>query len=68
MLRPPLTPAPAELPLRVVLTCGSPDCQHPFEPDPDAFASANLACPACGGWTFHAELAEPTTAGAIDGE
>ena len=56
-----LIPSPAEPPLQVVLTCGSADCRHTFEPDPIAFATARLACPRCGGWTFHAELAEPTT-------
>ncbi|HEX2297392.1 MAG TPA: hypothetical protein VHH34_02545 [Pseudonocardiaceae bacterium] len=59
MLRPPPNPTPAEPPLQMVLTCGDRECRHTFEPDPDAFATENLACPACGGWTFHAELAEP---------
>ena len=63
MLRPPLTPSVAEPPLQVVLTCGSGDCRHTFEPDPDAFATASLACPRCGGWTFHAQLIEPATTG-----
>jgi hypothetical protein len=54
---------PAEPLLAVVLTCGSNACRHTFEPDPVAFAAARLACPSCGGWTFEAHLAEPTTAG-----
>lgn len=58
MLRPTLNP---ELPAQVVLTCGSPECRHTFEPDPAEFATASLACPACGGWTFYAELTEPGT-------
>jgi hypothetical protein len=66
MLRPPLTPSAAEPPLRVVLTCGDRECRHTFEPDPHVFASANLACPECGGWTFQAELVEPTTGGGGD--
>lgn len=61
MLRRHLIPPPAEPPLQVVLTCGDSACRHTFEPDPSAFASSNLACPRCGGWTFHAELTEPDT-------
>ncbi|MGH3795634.1 MAG: hypothetical protein ACRDSP_12160 [Pseudonocardiaceae bacterium] len=56
-----LIPPPAEPPLQVVLTCGNADCQHTFEPDLHDFATAQLACPRCGGWAFRAELAEPTT-------
>lgn len=56
-----LIPSPAQPPLQVVLTCGDHECRHTFEPDPLAFATAGLACPACGGWTFHAELTEPDT-------
>lgn len=58
-----LTPPPEQPPLSVVLTCGSPECRHIFEPDPIAFAGGRLACPSCGGWTFHAELTEPTPGG-----
>ena len=61
MLGPHPAPTPTEPPLQMVLTCGSADCQHTFEPDPAAFATVNLACPSCGGWTFHAELTEPGT-------
>ena len=59
MLRRQVIPPPAEPPLQLVLTCGDRECRHPFEPDPLAFASANLACPVCGGWTFQAALTEP---------
>ena len=59
MLRRELTPSAAEPPLQVVLTCGDRECQHTFEPDLVAFATGRLACPRCGGWTFHAELADP---------
>lgn len=52
-------PPPAEPALALVLTCGSPACQHTFEPDPAAFTAARLSCPRCGGWAFAAELAEP---------
>ena len=53
--QPPLAP--------LVLTCGSPQCQHTFEPDPDAFAAHRLSCPRCHGWTFTGALVEPTVAG-----
>jgi hypothetical protein len=56
-----VVPDPAAPPLQLVLTCGSAACQHTFEPDPVAFATHRLGCPSCGGWTFHAELVEPTT-------
>lgn len=63
MLRPGPDPVCSrELPLQLVLTCGSSACQHTFEPDPVAFTAARLACPRCGGWTFAAELAEPASA------
>ena len=58
-----LTPPPVEAPLNVVLTCGNPECRHTFDPDPIAFAGGRLACPSCGGWTFRAELTEPTPGG-----
>lgn len=54
-------PPPAQLPLCLVLTCGSSACGRTFEPDPIAFAAARLRCPSCGGWTFAAELVEPAT-------
>ncbi|HEX2298552.1 MAG TPA: hypothetical protein VHH34_08555 [Pseudonocardiaceae bacterium] len=63
MLRRDLNSSAAEPPLPLVLTCGSAQCQHTFVPDPLDFATARLACPACGGWTFHAELTEPPAPG-----
>ncbi len=50
-----LCPSPA-----LVLTCGA--CQHTFTPDPVAFATGQLTCPGCGGWTFRASLTGPDPA------
>lgn len=65
MLRDLPTPDAAADPAGVVLTCGDPNCRHTFEPHPAALAGS-LACPRCAGWTFTAQLVEPSAAEAGD--
>lgn len=49
------------LPLALLLTCTPQG--HQFEPVLYDCATGALDCPRCGGWTFTAELTEPTVDG-----
>ncbi len=59
----PITTAPAQLPLAVVLTCTS--CDGTYEPSAEDFARDRTGCPApdCRGWTFSSALTVPPATG-----